>query len=72
LAHQERPTDDYCWKKLIGNINTVVVADGGGNQDKEAIANESWVASNVLFSKNGHREKAKPGKEMACPGCIRI
>jgi hypothetical protein len=57
-------TGKYCWKELNRDTKTVVVADGSGNQDKQAIANESWVAGNVLFSKTGQGEKAKPGEAM--------
>jgi len=58
--------------KLNRNIKTVVVADGGGNQDNEAVANETLAVGYVLFSKTGHREKAKPGKAMLDPGCGQV
>ena len=59
-------------EKSNRNINTVVVVDAGGNQDKEAIANETWGVGHVLFSKTGHREKVKPGKAMRDLGRRRI
>ena len=72
LAYLEWRLASTARKKLNRNTKTVVVADGSGNQDKEAIANESWVAGHVLFSKTGHREKVKPGKAITCLGCRRI
>lgn len=54
------------------NIKTVVVADGGGNQDNEAAANETLGPGYVLFSKTGHQEKAKRVKGMRNPGWKQI
>ena len=59
-------------EKLNRDTKIVAVVDGSGNQDKEAIANKSRVVGHALFSKTGHGEKVKPGKEMTCPGCRRI
>jgi hypothetical protein len=59
-------------EKINRNIKTVVVAVGGGNQDNRTIANETWGAGYVLFSKTGHTEKAKPVKAVQDQGCRRI
>jgi hypothetical protein len=54
----------YCGKEFNRNSKTVVIADGGGNLDKEDPANETWDAGSVLFSKTGHGEKVKAGNAM--------
>ncbi|MHB1935053.1 MAG: hypothetical protein ACYCOR_00535 [Acidobacteriaceae bacterium] len=79
FAYRDGSVDDYekaflryYWKNLNRKIKTVAVADGGGNLDNEAIANGSWDAGHVLFSKTGHEEKVKAVKAMRNPGRRRI
>jgi hypothetical protein len=40
--------------------------------DNQAVANESWGAGYVLFSKTGHREKVKPAKAVRDLDCSQV
>jgi hypothetical protein len=59
-------------EKLNRNSKTVVVADGSGNLDNEAIVNETWGVGYVQFSKTGHGEKVKPVKPVRDSGWMRV
>jgi hypothetical protein len=70
-----RPSEG-CFSVLLAKLNrnskTVVVADGGGNLDNEAFANETWHLGHVLFSKTRHREKEKRAKAVRDSGFRRV